>query len=416
MPTARQTAFEILQRWGETSVYAEELIAQYSERGGLAVTDRGFVNALVLGVLRNLTLLDHWVDEMRGRGKLKDDARDALRLGLFQILCMRVPDHAAVNETVSLVKKHARPVVNAILRRATRERDSLIDSVESLPADTRFSMPEFLIDKWQEQFGEDATLTLCEWSNQPAEITIRANGLHEGAQQIIEASSETQPVEGAAGFYRVTHVPIEWIEAGIAYVQDPATALAPRLLDPQPGQRILDACAAPGGKTALLAEMMGNQGVIVAIDRVEKRCETIRGNLERMLVSNAEVVVADWGGESPTAESQFEAESFDGILLDVPCSNTGVLRRRVDVRWRLYDGFGKHMRKQQRMILEATAPLVKAGGAIVYSTCSIEPEENAELVGEFLESHPEFTLEETVESLPHRDQQDGAYAARLRRS
>jgi len=412
LPTARQASFEILQRWGESSSYAEDLIAQQSEKNQLATADRGFVNALVLGVLRNLSLLDHWIDEMRGRGKLKDDARDALRLGLYQILCMRVPDHAAVNETVSLVKKHARPIVNAILRRATRERDTLLAEIDGLPEDTRFSIPDFLISKWQAQFGDESTTALCEWSNRPAGVIIRANGLHPESASIIAALDDSTAVEGAPGFYEISHVPIDLIEQGVVYVQDPATALAPRLLDPQPGQRVLDACAAPGGKTALLADLMGNQGTIVATDRAENRCETMRENLARMLVKNVDVQIADWGGES---DSPAEMEPFDAVLLDVPCSNTGVLRRRVDVRWRLYEGFTKHMCKQQRAILEGTAQLVKIGGVLVYSTCSIEHEENGELVSEFLKVHPEFTMEETVESLPHRDGQDGAFAARLRR-
>ena len=409
MANARQTSFEILQRWEESSTYAEELIAQQSESRRLSPADRGFTNALVLGVLRNLSLLDHWIDAMRGRGKLNSDARNALRLGLFQIVCMRVPDHAAVNESVSLVRKHARPVVNAILRRATRERDSLEAEIDSLPPETRFSMPDFLIEKWQGQFGQEATMALCEWSDRPAEIIIRVNRLIPDAITTIEASEDTEPIPGAANFFRVPSVPLEWIERGFAYVQDPATAIAPALLSPSPGQRVLDACAAPGGKTALMAEMMGNQGCIVATDRSSRRCKTLGENLQRMGVSIAEVATADWGKHAA------DLEPFDAILLDVPCSNTGVLRRRVDVRWRLYENFTKHMCQQQRAILDSTAPLVKPGGALVYSTCSIEPEENSELVTAFLADHPEFQLEEIADSLPHRDSQDGAFAARLRR-
>lgn len=409
MPTARQTSFEILQRWEETSIYAEEIIAQRADGGRLSPADRGFTNALVLGVLRNLNLLDHWIDSMRSRGKIDRDVRNALRLGLFQILCMRVPDHAAVNETVGLVRKHARPIVNAILRRATREQESLIAEIDSLPTEIRFSIPDFLVDKWHGQFGREATTALSRWNNQPADIIIRANQLHAGAEAIISASDDTEAIPGAEHFYKVAHVPLDWIEQGIAYVQDPATALAPTLLAPEPGQRILDACAAPGGKTALLAEMMENRGTIVATDKVEKRCETMRENLQRMKVAIADIAIADWGKGTP------EFEAFDGILLDVPCSNTGVLRRRVDVRWRLYEGFTAHACKQQYAILEATALLVKPGGVIVYSTCSIEPEENGELVAKFLEENPTFTLEASVDSLPHRDQRDGAYAAKLRR-
>ena len=158
-----------------------------------------------------------------------------------------------------------------------------------------------------------------------------------------------------------------------------------------------------------LAELMGNQGSVVATDRSERRCKTLRQNLDRLGVSIAQIAVVDWGSGAP------DLEPFDAILLDVPCSNTGVLRRRVDVRWRLYQNFTDHIRAQQLAILAATSPLVKPGGSIVYSTCSIEPEENSELVAAFLSEHPEFRLEASMDSLPYRDQQDGAYAARLRR-
>ena len=205
------------------------------------------------------------------------------------------------------------------------------------------------------------------------------------------------------------HLPFDWIDRGIAYVQDPATMLAPKLLDPKPGQRVLDACAAPGGKSALLAELMNNEGELIATDRSEKRCETLRENLQRLGVTIADVASANWGSDSP------ELEPFDAILLDVPCSNTGVLRRRVDVRWRLYEGFTDHLCKQQLAILESCAPLLKPGGNLVYSTCSIEPEENSDLVAGFLAAHPEYKLDSSAEALPHRDSTDGAYAARITR-
>ena len=386
------------------------MIARLSAEADLGKADRAFVNALVFGVLRKLSLLDHWIDQMRGRGKLKDDVRNSLRLGLFQILCMRVPDHAAVNESVRLVRKHARPVVNAILRRAAREQETLLAEVDHLPEEIRFSIPQFLIDRWRHQYGDEAAVSLCEWSNLPAEITVRANRLNPEALETLAASPEAEAIEGHDGFFRVQSIPFDWLDRGLVYAQDPATSTAPELLAPKPGDRILDACAAPGGKTALLAELMGNRGTIVATDRSQKRCETLAANLGRMGVTIAQVASADWGNSETR-----ELAPFDGILLDVPCSNTGVLRRRVDVRWRLYENFATHLTKQQRAILESTARLLKPGGVLVYSTCSIEAEENSELVAGFLADHPEFELESSAESLPHRDAQDGAFAAKIRR-
>ena len=215
MATARQISFEILRRWEESSAFAEDLISQQVERAKLSQADRGLTNALVLGVLRNLGLLDHWIDQLRGRGKLKDDVRNALRLGLFQVLCMRVPDHAAVNESVGLVRQHARGIVNAILRRAVREQEELRAAVEALPEDVRYSLPDFLLDKWRAQFGAAATTQLCEWSNAPAEIVIRANGLKAEAERTIAGSSDAVAIDGRPGFFKVPAIPFDWLDEGL---------------------------------------------------------------------------------------------------------------------------------------------------------------------------------------------------------
>jgi 16S rRNA (cytosine967-C5)-methyltransferase len=213
-------------------------------------------------------------------------------------------------------------------------------------------------------------------------------------------------------FARLADIPSEALAAGHCYIQDPSTAAPCLLLDPKPGERVLDACAAPGGKTAYLAELMKNEGFILACDRDAGRIRTLQDNLGRLGVSIAKCVQHDWAnGSQPQNE-----EGFDRLLVDAPCSNTGVMRRRVDVRWRLTPKDFLRMQKEQLRILRTTIPLLKPGGTLVYGTCSIEPEENEEVLGLITREFPFLKLLEQVSLLPFRDGFDGAFAAKLGRS
>jgi len=197
-------------------------------------------------------------------------------------------------------------------------------------------------------------------------------------------------------------------------MQDPSTLIAPRLLDPQPGEQILDACAAPGGKTAYMAQLMGNKGRIVACDREKRRLDLLGQNLKRLGASCSAVVQQDWLSAN-MAKELTEAGQFDRILVDVPCTNTGVMRRRVDVRWRLQPGTLVSMRDQQLEIMRQVCGLLKPGGVLVYSTCSLEPEENEQAVQQLLLEFPNWKLLEQKFSRPFVDRIDGAFAARLTR-
>jgi 16S rRNA (cytosine967-C5)-methyltransferase len=205
---------------------------------------------------------------------------------------------------------------------------------------------------------------------------------------------------------------MSWINSGVAYVQDPSTLMACDLLAPQPGETVLDACAAPGGKAGYLAQLMENQGQLVACDYEKLRLHRLKHNLERLGVANATVLQLDWLHATPS----FPPQTFDAILVDAPCTNTGVIRRRTDVRWRLTpQDFGRMQRLQIR-ILESVLPYLKVGGRLVYSTCSIEADENDEVVCQVLAHSPEFELTATRQVVPTRDELDGAYAALLRRT
>jgi len=208
---------------------------------------------------------------------------------------------------------------------------------------------------------------------------------------------------------RTRQVPFLWIAKGLCYVQDPSTLMACELLSPQPGETVLDACAAPGGKTSYLAEMMQNKGRIAACDSSRPRLERLRDNLHRLGVSIAEQQRVDW----LSRPLPFEEATFDKILLDAPCSNTGVIRRRVDVRWRLRPLDFEEMPRKQRRIFDSVLPLLKRGGTIVYSTCSLEPEENELFAKRVAEEIPGITLVETKRCNPCETGTDGAFAAKF---
>ncbi|HSP44163.1 MAG TPA: RsmB/NOP family class I SAM-dependent RNA methyltransferase, partial [Luteolibacter sp.] len=270
------------------------------------------------------------------------------------------------------------------------------------------SHPDWLFNRWKKHFGKNETVALMDWNNRPAETFLRVNPLANWQGDI-----PGEPVAGAPGFFRNEGPPpSELLAAGAVYVQDPATRHAVELLDPLPGEHVLDACAAPGGKAFLIAAAMGDADTLTCTDSNEKRLPRLRDNLQRLHAGAATIVAHDWTQPAPAKWHG----AFDAILLDVPCSNTGVIRRRVDVRWRLQPQDIGQIAVTQRRILENALPCLKPGGRIVYSTCSIEPGENEELVDAFIRDHPECTLAGTLTSLPFRDGADGAFAARIVRS
>ncbi|MEO7167652.1 MAG: 16S rRNA (cytosine(967)-C(5))-methyltransferase RsmB [Spartobacteria bacterium] len=412
--SSRSLALAALDRWRNGTEFADKIVAETFAAGDLGSSDRGFALELFYGVLRNLSLLDFWIAQLRS-GPIEANARDLLRLGLYQIMLLETAAHAAVFETVKLAGPRKRPLVNAILRRALREHVALTKKAEAQPVHLRFSAPEFLVEKWSQQFGPESALALCRWNNQPAPVYARINRLQVTAAEFLDRYEGSALLAGSANFASLPE-PMGAARAGAAYLQDPSTALACELLRPAPGERVLDACAAPGGKSAYLAEMMDNQGELVAVDQDEARLERLRGNLVRLGVQNARLVQCDWLKEDSVRAADWTEQSFDKILLDTPCSNTGVMRRRVDVRWRLRPGDFNRMQRQQFAILKAVAPLLRPGGSLVYSTCSLESEENEEVVESFLRAQPGFRLTDRKEMLPFRDALDGAFAARLERS
>jgi 16S rRNA (cytosine967-C5)-methyltransferase len=413
-PFARQIGLTALRLWRKEKRFADSIISGLFAKAALAHSDRAFALELFYGVLRNLTLLDFWIGCVRA-SRVESDLRDILRLGLYQLFLLKSAEHAAVHETVELTPKRQRTIINAMLRAATRQRSDLLARAEAQPLFVRTSHPQFLVERWQQHFGAEYAEKLCEWNNLPARVYARINLLRIDRTEFLRTHHESRPVPDDPNFVEVNSLPSAALERGHCYIQDPSTAIACRLLDPKPGERILDACAAPGGKTGYVAQLMENVGTIVACDRDPERLQILKENMARLSVRIVHILRHDWsrGRVSPEITS---SAPFDRILIDAPCTNTGVMRRRVDLRWRLRPTDFDRMHRRQIEILRGLIPLLKTNGALVYSTCSLEPEENEEVVRRILAETPALGLQAQKNSLPFRDGFDGAFAAKLIRT
>lgn len=412
----RQLCVRALLEWEKGTTFSDEILHSTLERHSMTAPDRALLMELFFGVLRRLRSLDFLIGEVRPQ-PLDVLTKNALRVGLYQIFHMRIPSHAAVFETVGVAPPRSRGLVNACLRRSVREIELLKVKLASQPSAVRLSTQDFLWERWEKRFGAVAAAQLCEVQNLPSESFFRINrikcpGIQASAFPI--SSGEGICCDFHPDVLRVSQVPREELGAGLGYMQDPSTLLAPDLLDPKPGDRVLDACAAPGGKTTYIAQKMDNRGDLIACEIFPSRAARLRENVTRLGASSVRVLETDFLTPPEDGSPLLDAQ-FDRILLDVPCSNTGVIRRRVDVRWRLTEEDFIRMPVQQLAFIRRAVPLLKPSGVLVYSTCSMEPEENQEVVREALLACPELQLVEERFVLPHTDGVDGAFAAKFQR-
>ena len=330
-----------------------------------------------------------------------------------------------MNETVELARREGFSTqagfVNAVLRNCLRERATLeralADLKQSDPA-LGHSHPKWLCDRWTQRLGPDDTARLLEWNNTAPSTFARVNLLRANPEQLREQWARERVeaklvvvdwAQDALVFELKSFPPLATLPSfmnGQFYIQDPSTLLAVTELDPQAGETILDLCAAPGGKTVFMAERMKNQGRIVAHDTSPERLKLVEENCARLGVTCVEAVL-------PSTLNSQPSTLFDRILIDAPCSNTGVMRRRVDLRWLIRDKEITRLRTTQLQLLHEAVPRLKPGGVLAYSTCSLEPEENSKLIREFLSANPTMHLERERVLTPWQDGVDGAYVARL---
>jgi 16S rRNA (cytosine967-C5)-methyltransferase len=412
--SARQIALAALRIWRKEKRFADSVISGLLAKAELTRSDRAFALELFYGVLRNLTLLDFWIACLRV-SPVQNNLRDVLRLGFYQLFFLKTAPHAAVYETVELAPKTQRTVINAVMRAATRRQRELLARANAQPLFVRTSHPEFLVDRWQQHFGAETAEELCKWNNLPAPVYARVNLLKINQTEFLRTYPESRALPERPNFVEVDSLPLSAFERGHCYIQDPSTTIACELLDPKPGERSLDACAAPGGKTGYIAQLMENLGTIVACDRDPERLQILNENMARLGVGIVHLLRHDWARGRVPPEIASVAP-FDRILVDVPCSNTGVMRRRADLRWRLQRIDFDRMRHLQIEIVRPLIPLLKPNGALVYSTCSLEPEENKDVVRRILTEMPVLQLQAETYSLSFRDGFDGAFAAKIIRS
>jgi 16S rRNA (cytosine967-C5)-methyltransferase len=421
----RQIAARVLSQRGTSGEFTENLLEIALATARLSPADRGLCQELVYGVVRWQATLDRLIARKTISGREPRPAlMNLLRLGLYQIFWLdRIPPHAAVNEMVELAKLSGyvsqAGLINAILRGYLREFEAvkkiLADMKISQPA-LGWSQPDWLVERWRKNFGDEKTRALLEWNNTPPKTFARVNLLKTDAGKLVQRWREENVEYDFVFrdwlpenfiFELKSHPPLNSLGSfrdGWFYIQDSSTLLAVRELDPQPGETILDACAAPGGKAMFIAQQMDNHGRLVAHDAFADRLKLIEENSKRLGVTCAEL----------TSTFNFQPATFNRVLVDAPCSNTGVMRRRVDLRWLIQPHEIERLRAMQLSLLKQAATVLKPGGVLVYSTCSLEPEENSEVVKEFLREYENFKLENERQLLPFADNVDGAYVARLK--
>ena len=423
---ARACAYTVLRRVFEQGAYADR--ALQAEAAGLEPRDRALAMRLAYGAVQRKGTLDHLIERLTERPAAALDAPvlAALRLGLYELLYLSgAPDYAVVAEAVELAKTGSPParaghgLVNAVLRRAAREgADALLGALrEETPeqAAVKHSHPEWIARLWWKELGAQEARALMACDNEPGEVALRANTLVTDAAALAQQLPVRTHLDPGLAEALVLEEPFDahasqlW-QQGAFLAQSRAAMRVAHALAPVPGERVLDLCAAPGGKSTHLAALMDARGELVAVERDRRRAGALQRVAQRLRCANVRVELGDAALERP------EGPVFDRVLVDPPCSGLGTLQFRADLRWRVTPDAIAQMAGAQARILAAGAGALRPGGVLVYSTCTISATENERLIASFLDSQPEFVLDDVVVTLPHRDHTAGFFIARLRRS
>jgi 16S rRNA (cytosine967-C5)-methyltransferase len=432
--TARLAAIQTLVQFDEKMFLSHTIMDE------LTGQDRQQANEYVQGVLRRRMYLDFLIDhycsiEIATMGSF---IKNILRVGIYDLLFMDgTPDYAAINEAVEIGKNKVSPktgdLINAILRKIQREVNELPKPSSQRRSELvaiTFSHPEWMAERWIKRYGERDAFQLMQANNRRPEYYVRVNTLRTTIEnfelRLSKSDIEFEASEWLPGYYKVQSLnkirQKGWIEKGFCQVQDIAAGFAPWVLDPQPGETVYDLCAAPGTKTIVLSDMMQNQGEILAVDINPERVAKIAENSETFGAENVKIRRADITVE--------RLKLADAVLLDAPCSGTGVLSKRADLRWRRTEEDIVKAAELQTELLDAAANMVSRGGRLVYSTCSLEPEENWNQIENFLKEYDNFELQDlsdylpeevlayegkAYQTLPHLHQCDGHFGVLLKR-
>jgi 16S rRNA (cytosine967-C5)-methyltransferase len=403
---ARRAAFRVVRRVAEQGAFADQ--ALHAEAAALDPRERALARALAFGAVQRRRTLDHVIAELAGRRarRLDPPVRAALQLGLLQILFLDgVPDHAAVSESVALVgRNRGAGLVNAVLRRAAREGRAVVDAIDDEAV--RHSIPDWLAALWRDAYGAETASALMARANEPPELALRANRLKATPEEVAEAVGG-RVAGGATPDAVVVDGPLDahghplW-RAGAYMPQSRSSQRVAPLLGARPGERVLDLCSAPGGKATHLAALMRGEGALVAVERAPDRADALRRTCARMGATIVEVRVADAADPLPDGR-------FDRVLADPPCSGLGTLQAKPDLRWRMTPERIAGLIAEQRGILAAAAAAVRPGGVLVWSTCTLNPAENEELLAG-LEG---FRIDDRLVLLPHETRSAGFQVTRL---
>jgi len=426
--SARELALDVLTRVETEGAYSNLLLNSALRREPLSPGDAALATELVYGTIQRLNTIDYILSPFLAKSSRQPApwVRNLLRLSVYQLVFLdRIPPHAAVNEAVTIAghrgHKGIAGLVNAVLRGVARQ------GMPAVPADwpasraiaIRHSHPEWLVSRWIVQFGEAETRAMCAANNNPPHTSLRVNPLKTTPDALIGLLRE-QGIEAQRSGLSAAGVVVQgggnmaltvWYEQGLFSIQDESSMLVAEAVAPEPGMKVLDCCAAPGGKTAHLAELMRDRGKVYAIDIHPHKIKLIEEQARRLGLS----CIAAEAGDAAHLTEKFGDERFDRILVDAPCSGFGVIRRKPDLKWRKSEDDIRAVSRLQLEILSEAGKLLKPGGRLVYSTCTVEREENERVIERFLAGHPEYELEGARRILPHEYGTDGFFIARLHR-
>lgn len=447
----RAVALKILLRWEKGKPLLDEILSQILTKSVLPdERDRALVGELVNGVVRNLYYLDFILGRFSHTplDEVDLEVKNALRLGAYQIIFTHIPDGIAIAETLKVLlsrKRGAwiRKFVNGVLSNISKEKDKLPEPSKEHPLhylSVKYSFPEWLILRWFKRWNFEELEKLLIASNERPPLTIRINPLKVSRKNFLEyLKAEEVPHAEACPYspygiilkdFRGKITELKAYHFGWISVQDSASQLVTLLLDPQPKDKILDACAGVGGKTTHIGELTKDQAQIWACDLYPWRLEKLKENFKRLGLKEPKVVI----GDAVEKVKEMGVKVFDKVLIDAPCTGTGVIRKHPDIKWARSEKDFLEIPKRQLRLLEGLSPYVKKGGVIVYATCSLEPEENESVIEAFLKKHPQFQVDppfpilkklcgENVKELiekelylktyPHKHNLDGFFAVRL---
>ncbi|MBQ7036448.1 MAG: 16S rRNA (cytosine(967)-C(5))-methyltransferase RsmB [Clostridia bacterium] len=414
----RELALSILREITDNDAFADLAVKNGLAASKLMPRDKALATALVYGTVQHLRFIDFQLESVSARplGSLTPDIRNILRLAVYQIRFMdRVPDRAAVDEAVKMAKRHAYSAssfVNGVLRNLLRKGWSYPKKLRARLGVT-YSFPDWLVKLWIEQFGAAACEKLLEACNEVPPLSVRVNPLKASKESVLcLCKGEEAQIEN--GLYieepsNIAETPMFY--DGWISIQDIGAQMASLALHPRPGEAVLDVCAAPGGKTTHMAELMENEGSVTAWDIHPHRVELIRKNAARLGLSNVVPQVHDARILDPD-----HMWKYDKVMVDVPCSGLGIIRKKPDIKWRRIPEDLESLTVEQASVLETASYYVKRGGELLYCTCTLNKQENEDIVNAFLGLHSEYEKAAEFRTLlPHVDKTDGFFIAKLRK-